>query len=394
LTDTADGIAVSGVALKTGLEGGLSAELSLGAIESLARPALFAPLTLDATTKGGAFDASLSDKRGLFVFEAKGDMSTQGGKADLTLYPVTFLSGAMEVADVSPRLALLLSGVKGTVGFKGHAGWGKDGLKSEGTLSMSDLGGSYGSIVAAGIDGDIAFSSLFPLATKGPQTVTVAAIAAGLPLSDGRIVIEEKAGENLTVGPVDFNMAGGTLHADPFMADLTGGGDTRFVVDAENVDLNQVIAYADIDGLTGTGTLSGRIPVKFGANGFSVDGGGLAAIRQGELHYRPAVLPGFLQGDDLRAQMLRDVLQNFQYSNLSVGLTGGTGGEAEQEVKLSAKGGNPDFLDGHPVELNVTFKGALLDALMSAADITGASALERLYKADQGGQQQEGSKTQ
>src|SRR5690606_40716784 len=88
----------------------------------------------------------------------------------------------------------------------------------------------------------------------------------------------------------------------------------------------------------------------------------------------------FLRGEDVRSQMLREVLTNFRYEELSLAVSGESGEGGEQTLTLNARGANPDFLDGHPIELSFNFRGPLLGAVRSAVDLTDAAGLERLFE--------------
>src|SRR5690606_21660789 len=106
----------------------------------------------------------------------------------------------------------------------------------------------------------------------------------------------------------------------------------------------------------------------------------LAAQTDGVLRYTPADLPEFLRGDDVRSRMLREALTNFHYDELSLSVASEPGEDAEQRLTLNAKGANPDFLEGHPIELNFNFRGPLLGAMRSAVDLSGAGEIEDMFE--------------
>src|SRR5690606_34188686 len=114
--------------------------------------------------------------------------------------------------------------------------------------------------------------------------------------------------------------------------------------------------------------------------GLQLDEGVLAAETDGVLRYTPDDLPAFLRGDDVRSRMLREALTNFQYDELSLSIAGESGDGGEQRLTLSAKGANPDFLEGHPIELNFNFRGPLLGAVRSAVDVSGAGEIEDMFE--------------
>jgi hypothetical protein len=145
-----------------------------------------------------------------------------------------------------------------------------------------------------------------------------------------------------------------------------------------------LLVLSRIEGLQGTGALSGQVPIRISDGGVQLDDGVLSAQTDGVLRYTPENPPAFLRGDDTRSMMLRDALTNFQYDELSVTVAGESLEDDEQSVMLSAKGANPDFLDGHPIELNFNFRGPLLGTVQSAVELAGAEAVQQLFE-QQGG---------
>lgn len=374
--------------------GGLAATLTMTAgriekatlkaeeIRSLAEPALFAPLGFDATARrdgdGLALEAFLSDMMGIFVFEAAGRAEADSGKLDLTLYPVEFLPDATEPGDLSPALGALVSDMRGPLGFAGGLSWNADGLQSDGRIDLGPLSFSAAGLRLSGLEGTIALDSLLPLSTSNTQELRLAAANIGLLLTDGRLRFDLETGGRIAVEDLRFDLAGGRLSADPFILDLSQPQDTAITMRADGVDLEKLVVLSGIKGLEGSGKLTGRLPLALTAGGLTIADGMFEAAGDGVLRYIPEELPAFLRGDDLRSRLLREALQNFQYDTLSLTLSGDVG--ARQRIALKARGANPDFLEGHPVELNVTVDGPLVSVVQSAIGGSGARALERMFR--------------
>jgi len=363
-----------------------SATFKAAEIESLEEPALFAPLGLEATAgRDGdvlSLEAFLSDAMGLFVFEAVGRATARSGKLDLTLYPIEFLPEATEPGDLSPALGALVTDMRGPLAFAGGITWDADGIRSSGSLELGPLSFAAAGLRLSGLEGSIALASLLPLSTVGSQELRLGAANIGLPLTDGRLVFVLEPGGRISVEDLRFDLAGGRLSADPFILDLSRPQDTAVTMRANGVDLEKLVILSGIDGLQGKGELTGRLPLALTADGLTIADGLFEAAGGGVLRYIPEELPAFLKGDDLRSRMLRDALQNFQYDSLSLTLSGDVG--AEQRIALSASGANPDFLEGHPVELNVTVAGPLVSVVQSAIGGSGARALERMFRNSDG----------
>ena len=232
----------------------------------------------------------------------------------------------------------------------------------------------------AGVSTEMRFVSLFPPATEPGQTATIARVDLGVPLERGSVLFDLAEDGMLVFRHVEFGFAGGRLYAEPFTIDSASLDDIGIVLRAEEIELSQLLALGRIEGLAGTGILSGRVPVRLVDGRIRLDDGVLAAETDGVLRYTPNDFPDFLRGDDVRSRMLREVLTNFRYDDLSVAVSGESGDGGEQTLTLNARGANPDFLDGHPIELRFNFRGPLLGALRSAVDLTGAAELEEIFE--------------
>jgi hypothetical protein len=329
---------------------------------------------------GLALEAVLSDALGIVVIEAAGRSEDGEGTVDVTLYPLQFVAGATQVEDVSPALAEHVTNASGSVAFEGALAWDADGVRGTGTLAVDDVAATVSGVPVAGIEAEVGLSSLSPPATPPEQMLRIATLDLGVPLTDGRVTYRLDADGRIVVEHMTFELAGGRLSTEPFIVDSAEPGDIRFVLRAEEVDLSQLLALSRIQGLEGTGALSGRVPVRLSERGVRLDDGVLMAETDGVLRYTPENLPAFLRGDDTRSKMLREALTNFQYDELSVTIAGESVGSDEQTVRLSASGANPDFLEGHPIELNFNFSGPLLGAMRSAVDLSGADAVQQLFE--------------
>ncbi|MBK5912523.1 hypothetical protein CCR85_13605, partial [Rhodothalassium salexigens] len=360
---------------------------------STAEPALWAPLTLTASAAPAddalaeppgllALSARLSDLFGVFVTEVTGrhDPTSGAGRAQIALAPIEFMAGVAELADLSPLAATVAGDLTGRVAGDAHLAWTAEGLSdSGGEVRVEDLDATVAGSPVKGIATRFALDGLVPPTTPEPQRVTLDLLDMGAPFTDGLVRLDARADGTVRVTDARFRLAGGTLRADPFIVDTADPGTIKATLAADGVSLGQLFQVAGIDGLAGDGTLEGRLPVRLGRDGIGIDEGVLQAATTGVLRYVPDQPPAFLQGDDVRTRMLRQALQNFHYDTLSLTLAGDS--LARQVLTLSAAGNNPDFLDGHPVELNVSLNGPLVSAVESAAR-TGQS-LRRLYEQQQ-----------
>lgn len=351
------------------MERPLALKVSAGTVRIAGNPAPVAPFALNATVSGDpqgilTFQTDASAASGSIVLEAFGtaNISSGTGQADIQLYPVRFGQGGRKPAELSPLLAQYAEEAEGTVALKARAGWGKGATPGRAELLLEDVSLTGPSFVLQGLNAVVTADKLQPLHMP-EQELSIGLLDVGIPLSDGLVRFAVPESETLRVGQAEFAWAGGSVRAQPFAADLSSMTGS-VTLEAEGLELGQVLSMAGVDGLAATGTLNGRIPVIVEKNGVRFEQGRLDAAGPGTLRYDPADPPSFLDpGQNDSTGLVMQVLQNFHYTELGITIDGSAGGE--MEVKLRVRGSNPDFYDGYPVALNLNLSGALASILQS-----------------------------
>lgn len=201
-----------------------------------------------------------------------------------------------------------------------------------------------------------------PMAGAGTLSVTGAALAF-----DGDLYSADKDYNATLKGRADFvKAANNRLHvvsaSGPFKQGRvsTGGFDIKFPLTVP-VRISRISVDDLMQSFTGkrvnaTGTLSGSVPLTIdAAGGYNIGKGTLKADGTGRISMPPDVIPG----DNQQVALVREVLENLQYSLLSFKVTPGKG--RNLAVLLSLEGRNPDVYNGRPVKLNINLTGDVLD---------------------------------
>jgi hypothetical protein len=132
----------------------------------------------------------------------------------------------------------------------------------------------------------------------------------------------------------------------------------NLALEADGVDLQQLLALAAIDGLSASGTLHGNLPLHVSTGTVAIETGRLETTGPGTLRYDPTNPPAFLSGDPgSGTDMLLQALTDFRYDSLALSIDGTAGGE--MTLSFAIRGSNKDFYDGYPVALNLKVGGAL-----------------------------------
>jgi hypothetical protein len=151
---------------------------------------------------------------------------------------------------------------------------------------------------------------------------------------------------------------GGQVLVQDARIDLQPGKAMRIPVRISNVPLSEVLKVATANRATATGMVSGTVPVIIGADGqVSIGTGKLQTAGVGVITLAPDAIPG----DNAQVALVRDIMQNFHYTQFSLALESGK--NEQLSILLSLSGNNPDVHNGREVKLNVNLSGDLLDLL-------------------------------
>jgi hypothetical protein len=150
---------------------------------------------------------------------------------------------------------------------------------------------------------------------------------AGQDMSDVHLAVANRP-DGTRLSDVRFTWAGGKFSAEPITL-APGSDDVALVLSAEKVDLNQALQIVLQGRVSGTGTLSGRLPVSikldqvsFGQGSVHSDGPGTLKL-SGALGSIAEVLdqsdPAFKTDRDKQAvkQQVLEAMQDFRYDSLS-----------------------------------------------------------------------------
>lgn len=142
---------------------------------------------------------------------------------------------------------------------------------------------------------------------------------------------------------------------------LSAGKESTITLQVQSVSLSAVLDAATQHRAQATGTISGSVPVTVrGQAPFTVHNGRLAAEGPGIITLAPDAIPG----DNAQLALVREVLGNFHYRQLTMEI------DSDKDRKLSLmlrlEGNNPNAYGGKPVKLNVHLTGDVLSFLQQS----------------------------
>jgi len=355
---------------ETGLPSG---SLRIGALADTRATPRIHELAIDGKFEAAAtnlrFDVTAADPGRQLVLTVAGshDIATSSGEARVGLQPVVFRAGGLQPAALSPLLGEWLEAASGSVTAQGAIAWGGD-RAIRGGLDLVVQGLSASSALASFecLTAGIRVDGPWPLSTPPEQQIYMTRVDFGLELINGVVSFQIRPDGILDVASAEWSFAGGTARARG-QVDLDAETQ-EFVLELADIDMSELLALVDIDGLTGSGRLEGRIPLTRQGQVLEIRGGKLSAAKGGGwIRYRPNAGIAGAASPEAELGVAFAVLENLHYDELGATLDGDAAGPVTIAFHIS--GTNPDYLAGHPVEFNPVFESRLVDLLQKVTAV-------------------------
>jgi hypothetical protein len=344
---------------------GLAAEVNLGALIHRAEAPVFTPLkgsvTLGGDGKALTFEGQIGDRTGAarIAITGRHDLAVGRGAATLALAPLAFTPGGLQPAVLAPSLAEYRS-VSGSLSAQAELAWSAEGLTGGAEVAVENL--SFDSDAAEVRDLDLALtlSSLTPPASAPGQQLTIGHVDPGIALDEVALRFQIRPGDPPRLG-IEYGqvrVSGGRVLLRDVLFDPAAPR-LDLPLDIEGLELAELFRIIDIDGLSGSGRLSGRIPIAIVTEGkgqtVTIANGRLAAEAPGTLRFKSERAVQALAGAGESADLMLRALRDFRYDELS--LTIDKPATAAARLTLVLLGHNPDVLDGYPFRFNINLEG-------------------------------------
>lgn len=179
--------------------------------------------------------------------------------------------------------------------------------------------------------------------------------------------VETPMAGRLELDQAEADFLGGLLRVPPGAWDLARMP-VQVPLELERLELARLMELYPAEGLAGTGTLSGRVPVLIDRDGVRVEKGRVTALDPGGVLRLPAErIPG-LGGGNQAMDVIAQALKNFHYSVLNSTIDYDQDGSLHLDLRL--EGRNPEVRDGYPIVLNIDLEENL-PALLTSLQLSG-----------------------
>lgn len=169
---------------------------------------------------------------------------------------------------------------------------------------------------------------------------------------------EELRESKLNIAEAEAIWEGGTVSAKD--AKFSWAGDRLLIADisVNKVPLGNLMKLIANGKVTADGLVSGELPlIIYADKAIAIHKGYLRAEKPGVLTVAPELIPS----DNAQVEVVREVMKNFHYSELSIEL------DSDKNKKLSMilqlQGNNPDAYNGREARLRIKLQGDLLSLL-------------------------------
>ncbi len=331
----------------------------------------FAPLGLsgEAHLRRGAltFRARASAPAGGgggITVSGRHELAGGSGTASVRLAALTFRAGGPQPADMVPALDVL-GEVTGTVAGDMDLRWSAGAADGRARLVVDDLSFATDTVAVEGLSGAVALDRLNPPRASAAQTLRARRVVAAVPFEAPvlRFRFETAGGGGrFHIEHAGAGVAGGLLSVTGAVIDSAAEAN-RMTLRLSGVDLGKLMELLELEGISGSGVLSGAVPLEFRGETVLVADGLLEAEGPGVLRFRSAPAKRVLAAGGEQAALLLSVLEDFRYKRLSLRID--KAAASDTVIRLSTEGHNPAVLDGQPFVLNINLSGNL-DSVLAA----------------------------
>jgi hypothetical protein len=355
--------------LPLGADSELAAIVLSGEVRDSSRAARFPPIRIELEGERDGAIISVSgmletlDRAVRLPLKGSGDLVEMIGRMIVDPTRVTFRKGGLQPGALSPDLATLRD-VGGAVRISAASDLDADGtVRTALSLAFEDLSARIGDVEVDGLSGMVDLSQLFPFATAGPQRLKARRLIVGVPVDRPRArfaILPRRRGVLVRFHEAVGELAGGQIAVEDARWD-SAAQTNAFDVRVRDVAIDRLLRDWQVEGITGTGRLSGVIPVRVGRAGLTVAGGRLDSAGAGVIRVDWGSARETLVKASEQVALTVNALADFHYDSLSIGIDQPEDGALTLAIGL--EGANPAVLDGYPFRFNINLSGELAPIL-------------------------------
>lgn len=231
--------------------------------------------------------------------------------------------------------------------------------------SLEGIAGRYRDIAFAGLNTKVSVSdAAWPLAEPQSVAVSLDLVDVGFPMRDVEAALSiDPVARRVAVEGVRIDTLGGRVAVDPFVLD-PARETFSVTLRPASVQLPLIAELANLAALDVNGSVSGVLPVTFGADGVTIDGGRLSGDSPGgTIRYAASGCTDEVLRSRSGLEFARCVMTYYEFDSLSSDVSYRADGNLVIEMRLT--GVNPEYDPDQPVNLNPTLTTNVVDLVRS-----------------------------
>jgi hypothetical protein len=179
--------------------------------------------------------------------------------------------------------------------------------------------------------------------------------------------LAQAARGQLQIRQASSALLGGQVQLAPGQWDLAQG-ELLLPLNVQGLELEQLFILYPTEGLAGTGTLDGVLPLRIGSAGVTIEQGQLNARQPGgQLQFHSERIRA-LGRSNPAMQLVAQSLEDFRYATLSSQVNYDQGGKLKLGIRL--QGQNPAIEQGRPIHFNINLEEDI-PSLLASLQLTG-----------------------
>ena len=225
---------------------------------------------------------------------------------------------------------------------------------AKGTLQVRDATLGWERARVEAVQSTLRLDGLHPVQGRIQLAAQRGELATGTPLADLNVDLA-LAARMLTVHALSVKLLGGSVHSEALSLPWPPS-EQAFPLEMRQIDLGQLLALFNTQGLSGSGQVGGVLPLTYRDGGLEIHDGQVNSLGAGTIKYAPVLSipdnPGLL------------VLRNFQFRQLGMHVWYTSDGTYRTQATM--EGNNPDFYNGYPIRFGLNINGVLPGLFRSA----------------------------
>lgn len=235
-------------------------------------------------------------------------------------------------------------------------------------LTGKGLGGIYDRSELSGVDTRLQFKLARQRFDLYVEQLKIQQANPGLPIGPLEARVRYSAPlASAGKGTLEVNLAqtalmGGHVTLTPGQWDLAAGNQL-FPIQIRGLELQQLFTLYPAEGLAGSGTLDGDLPVRLGQNGIEVEQGHIEARKPGgRLQFSSEKIKA-LGRSNPAMQLVTQSLEDFKFTTLNSSVDYDQHGKLSLAMRL--EGQNPAIENGRPIHFNINLEEDIPNLLAS-----------------------------